>query len=64
MFVEAVLESSFGFSYALFVTTIALYHVGEMKNDTFSGFSSSVFVCIFNCIFFLVFVRYFPLSYF
>ena len=23
-----------------------------MKHDTFSGFSSSVFVCIFSCIFF------------
>ena len=26
-----------------------------MKHDTFSGFSSSVFVCIFSCIFFLAF---------
>ena len=34
MFVEAVLESSFGFSYVLFVTTIALYHVNNVFRVT------------------------------
>ena len=34
MFVEAVLESSFGFSYVLFVTTIALYHVNNVFTVT------------------------------
>ena len=34
MFVEAVLESSFGFSYVLFVTTIALYHVNNVFRIT------------------------------
>ena len=34
MFVEAVLESSFGFSYVLFVTAIALYHVNNVFRVT------------------------------
>ena len=35
MFVEAVfLEPSFGFSYVLFVTTIALYHVNNVFRVT------------------------------
>ena len=34
MFVEVVLESSFGFSYVLFVTTIALYHVNNVFRVT------------------------------
>ena len=30
MFVEAVVKSSFGFSYVLFVTAIASYHVNKV----------------------------------
>ena len=39
MFVEAVFESTFGFSYVLFVTVVTLYHVDNvfgvsLKNRT------------------------------
>jgi len=34
MFVEAVLGSSFGFCYVLFVTTIALYHINNVFRVT------------------------------
>ena len=34
MFVEVVLEPSFGFSYVLFVTTIALHHVNNVFRVT------------------------------
>ena len=30
MFVEAVFESTFGFSYVLFVTVVTLYHVNNV----------------------------------
>ena len=46
MFVEAVLESSFGFSYVLFVTTIALYHVNNVFRVTVNVMMNrSCFAC-------------------
>ena len=43
MFVEAVLKSTFGFSYVLFVTVVTLYHV-----DNVFGVAGDVMVN--NCI--------------
>ena len=48
MFVEAVSESSFGFSYVLFGAVVALYHVNDVFAVTVnvirdrSGFACSV----------------------
>ena len=47
MFVEAVLESSFGFSYVLFVTTIALYHVNNVFRVTVNVMmNGSCLICL------------------
>ena len=48
MFVEAVFESSFGFSYVLFGAVVALYHANDVFGVTVnvirdrSGFACSV----------------------
>ena len=49
MFVEAVFESSFGFSYVLFGAVVALYHANDVFGVTVnvirdrSGFACSFF---------------------
>ena len=51
MFVEAVFESSFGFTSALFGAVIALYHVNDVLGVTFNVISDRPgFACSVECV--------------
>ena len=51
MFVEAVFESSFGFTYVLFGAVVALYHVNDVFRVTVNVISDrSGFTCSVECI--------------
>ena len=51
MFVEAVFESSFGFTYVLFGVVVALYHVNGVFGVTVTVISDrSGFACSVECV--------------
>ena len=51
MFVEAVFESSFGFTYVLFGAVVALYHVNDVFRVTVNVISDgSCFACSVECV--------------
>ena len=51
MFVETVLESSFSFTYVLFGTVVALYHVNDVFGVTVDVISDrSGFACRVECV--------------
>ena len=51
MFVEAVFESSFGFTYVLLGAVVALYHVSDVFRVTVNVISDrSGFACSVECV--------------
>ena len=51
VFVEAVFESSFGFTYVLFGAVVALYHVNDVFRVTVNVISDrSGFACSVECV--------------
>ena len=51
MFVEAVFESSFGFTHALFGAVVALYHLNDVFGVTETVISDrSGFACSVECV--------------
>ena len=51
VFVEAVFESSFGFTYVLFGAVVALYHVNDVFGVTVNVISDrSGFACSVECV--------------
>ena len=51
MFVEAVFESSFGFTYVLFGAVVVLYHVNDIFGVTVNVISDrSGFACSVECV--------------
>ena len=51
MFVETVFESSFSFTYVLFGTVVALYHVNDVFGVTVNIMSDrSSFACRVECV--------------
>ena len=51
MFVEAVFESSFGFTHVLFEAVVALYHVNDVFRVTVNVISDRFgFACSVECV--------------
>ena len=51
VFIEAVFESSFGFTYVLFGAVVALYHVNDVFGVTVNVISdTSGFACSVECL--------------